>query len=159
MLEPLNTRFYDKNGNIIKSDKPSVSFESHIELENFDLNRKTVLVAEFNIDLIKKYINKPFVYEGIVKYPAVPRDLALVMNENILVGDVLKTIEKIDKKVEKVELFDIYQGIGVEPGKKSVAISILLRDDSKTLEEKEINDIIDKILAKMKKDYMAELRQ
>ena len=38
MLEPLNTRFYDKNGNIIKSDKPSVSFESHIDLENFDLN-------------------------------------------------------------------------------------------------------------------------
>jgi len=128
-------------------------------LENFGLNKKTVLVAEFNIELIKKYINKPFVYQGIVKYPAVPRDLALVMNENILVGDVLKTIEKIDKKVEKVELFDIYQGIGVEPGKKSVAISILLRDDSKTLEEKEINNIIDKILAKMKKDYMAELRQ
>ena len=128
-------------------------------LENFDLNKKTVLVAEFNIDLIKKYINKPFVYEGIVKYPAVPRDLALVMNENILVGDVLKTIEKIDRKVEKVELFDIYQGIGVEPGKKSVAISILLRDNTKTLEEKEINDIVDKILAKMKKDYMAELRQ
>lgn len=128
-------------------------------LENFGLNKKTVLVAEFNIELIKKYINKPFVYQGIVKYPAVPRDLALVMNENILVGDILKTIEKIDKKVEKVELFDIYQGIGVEPGKKSVAISILLRDDSKTLEEKEINDIIDKILAKMKKDYMAELRQ
>ena len=128
-------------------------------LENFGLNKKTILVAEFNIELIKKYINKPFVYQGIVKYPAVPRDLALVMNENILVGDVLKTIEKIDKKVEKVELFDIYQGIGVEPGKKSVAISILLRDDSKTLEEKEINDIIDKILAKMKKDYMAELRQ
>lgn len=128
-------------------------------LENFGLNKKTVLVAEFNIELIKKYINKPFVYQGIVKYPAVPRDLALVMNENILVGDVLKTIERIDKKVEKVELFDIYQGIGVEPGKKSVAISILLRDDSKTLEEKEINDIIDKILAKMKKDYMAELRQ
>ena len=128
-------------------------------LENFGLNKKTILVAEFNIELIKKYINKPFVYQGIVKYPAVPRDLALVMNENILVGDVLKTIEKIDKKVEKVELFDIYQGIGVEPGKKSVAISILLRDNSKTLEEKEINDIIDKILAKMKKDYMAELRQ
>ena len=128
-------------------------------LENFGLDKKTVLVAEFNIELIKKYINKPFVYQGIVKYPAVPRDLALVMNENILVGDVLKTIEKIDKKVEKVELFDIYQGIGVEPGKKSVAISILLRDNTKTLEEKEINDIIDKILAKMKKDYMAELRQ
>jgi len=56
-------------------------------LENFGLNKKTVLVAEFNIELIKKYINKPFVYQGIVKYPAVPRDLALVMNENILVGN------------------------------------------------------------------------
>ena len=128
-------------------------------LENFDLNKKTVLVAEFSIDLIKKYINKPFVYQGIVKYPAVPRDVALVMNENILVGDVLRTIEKIDKKVEKVELFDIYRGLGVEPGKKSVAISILLRDNSKTLEEKEINDILEKILVKVKKDYSAELRQ
>ena len=128
-------------------------------LENFDLNKKTVLVAEFSIDLIKKYINKPFVYQGIVKYPAVPRDVALVMNENILVGDVLRTIEKIDKKVEKVELFDIYRGLGVEPGKKSVAISILLRDNSKTLEEKEINDILEKILVKVKKDYLAELRQ
>ncbi|BBM35165.1 phenylalanine--tRNA ligase subunit beta [Pseudoleptotrichia goodfellowii] len=128
-------------------------------LENFDLNRKSVLVGEFNIDLIKKYIRKPFVYQGPVKYPAVPRDIALVMNENVLVGDVLKTVEKIDKKVEKVELFDIYRGLGVEPGKKSVAISVLLRDNSKTLEEKEINDIMEKILNKVKKDYMAELRQ
>ena len=128
-------------------------------LENFDLNRKSVLVGEFNIDLIKKYIRKPFVYQGPVKYPAVPRDIALVMNESVLVGDVLKTVEKIDKKVEKVELFDIYRGLGVEPGKKSVAISVLLRDNSKTLEEKEINDIMEKILNKVKKDYMAELRQ
>ena len=128
-------------------------------LENFDLNRKSVLVGEFNIDLIKKYIRKPFTYQGPVKYPAVPRDIALVMNENVLVGDVLKTVEKIDKKVEKVELFDIYRGLGVEPGKKSVAISVLLRDNSKTLEEKEINDIMEKILNKVKKDYMAELRQ
>ena len=109
--------------------------------------------------MIKKYIRKPFVYQGLVKYPAVPRDIALVMNENVLVGDVLKTVEKIDKKVEKVELFDIYRGLGVEPGKKSVAISVLLRDNSKTLEEKEINDIMEKILNKVKKDYMAELRQ
>ncbi|MDO5088219.1 MAG: phenylalanine--tRNA ligase subunit beta [Leptotrichiaceae bacterium] len=128
-------------------------------LENFDLKKKSVLVGEFNIDLIKKYIRKPFSYQEIVKYPAVPRDIALVMNESVLVGDVLRTIEKIDKKVEKVELFDIYRGAGVDTGKKSVAISILLRDKSKTLEEKEINNIIGKILEKVKKDYSAELRQ
>ncbi|MBP7101561.1 MAG: phenylalanine--tRNA ligase subunit beta, partial [Leptotrichiaceae bacterium] len=118
-------------------------------LENFDLGKKTVLVGEFNIDLIEKYIGKISSYQGIVKYPSVPRDLALVMNEEVLVGDVLKTIEKIDKKIEKVELFDIYRGLGVMPGKKSVAISIVLRDKSKTLEEKEINDVIGKILDKV----------
>ncbi len=128
-------------------------------LENFDLGKKTVLVGEFNIDLIEKYIGKISSYQGIVKYPSVPRDLALVMNEEVLVGDVLKTIEKIDKKIEKVELFDIYRGLGVMPGKKSVAISIVLRDKSKTLEEKEINDVIGKILDKVKKEYLAELRQ
>ena len=111
------------------------------------------------MDLIKKYIGKQVAYKGIVKYPSVPRDLALVMDENILVGDVLKTIEKTDNKIEKVELFDIYRGQGVEEGKKSVAISIILRDKNKTLEEKEINDIITKILEKVKKDYNAELRQ
>ena len=128
-------------------------------LENFDLGRKAVLVGEFNIDLIKKYIGKTVKYEGMVKFPAVPRDIALVMDEAVLVGDVLKVIEKVDNKIEKVELFDIYRGLGVLTGKKSVAISIKLRDKNKTLEEKEINDIVEKILKKVEKQFGAELRQ
>ena len=128
-------------------------------LENFDLGKTSVLVGEFNIDLIQKYIGKKVNYQGIVKYPAVPRDFAFVMKEEILVGDVLKTIQKVDKKIEKVELFDIYQGVGVVPGMKSVAISVVLRDKSKTLEEKEIVDISNKIVVKVEKDYGAVLRQ
>lgn len=128
-------------------------------LENFDLGKKSVLVGEFSIDLIKKYIGKAVSYQGIVKYPSVPRDLALVMDEGIMVGDVLRTIEKADNKIEKVELFDIYRGAGVASGKKSVAISIILRDKNKTLEEKKINDTVEKIIAKVGRDYNAELRQ
>ena len=128
-------------------------------LENFDLGKKAVLVGEFNIDLIKKYIGKAVKYEGMVKFPAVPRDIALVMDEAVLVGDVLKVIEKVDNKIEKVELFDIYRGLGVLTGKKSVAISIKLRDKNKTLEEKEINDVVEKILKKVEKQFGAELRQ
>ena len=128
-------------------------------LENFDLGKTSVLVGEFNIDLIQKYIGKKIKYQGIVKYPAVPRDFAFVMREDILVGDVLKTIQKVDKKIEKVELFDIYQGAGVLPGMKSVAISVILRDKNKTLEEKEIVDISNKIVVKVEKDYGAVLRQ
>ena len=128
-------------------------------LENFDLGKTSVLVGEFNIDLIQKYIGQKIKYQGIVKYPAVPRDFAFVMREDILVGDVLKTIQKVDKKIEKVELFDIYQGAGVLPGMKSVAISVILRDKNKTLEEKEIVDISNKIVAKVEKDYGAVLRK
>ena len=128
-------------------------------LEKFDLGKTSVLVGEFNIDLIQKYIGKKIKYQGIVKYPAVPRDFAFVMREDILVGDVLKTIQKVDKKIEKVELFDIYQGAGVLPGMKSVAISVILRDKNKTLEEKEIVDISNKIVAKVEKDYGAVLRK
>ena len=128
-------------------------------LENFDLGKTSVLVGEFNIDLIQKYIGKKIKYQGIVKYPAVPRDFAFVMREDILVGDVLKTIQKVDKKIEKVELFDIYQGSGVLPGMKSVAISVILRDKNKTLEEKEIVDISNKIVTKVEKDYGAVLRK
>ena len=128
-------------------------------LENFDLGKTSVLVGEFNIDLIQKYIGKKIKYQGIVKYPAVPRDFAFVMREDILVGDVLKTIQKVDKKIEKVELFDIYQGAGVLPGMKSVAISVILRDKNKTLEEKEIVDISNKIVTKVEKDYGAVLRK
>ena len=128
-------------------------------LENFDLGKTSVLVGEFNIDLIQKYIGKKIKYQGIVKYPSVPRDFAFVMREDILVGDVLKTIQKVDKKIEKVELFDIYQGAGVLPGMKSVAISVILRDKNKTLEEKEIVDISNKIVTKVEKDYGAVLRK
>ena len=128
-------------------------------LENFDLGKTSVLVGEFNIDLIQKYIGKKIKYQGIVKYPAVPRDFAFVMREDILVGDVLKTIQKVDKKIEKVELFDIYQSAGVLPGMKSVAISVILRDKNKTLEEKEIVDISNKIVTKVEKDYGAVLRK
>ena len=77
----------------------------------------------------------------------------------MLVGDILKAIEKVDKKIEKVELFDIYRGVGVLPGMKSVAISVILRDKNKTLEEKEIVEISNKIVNKVKKDFDGILRQ
>ena len=128
-------------------------------LENMELEKESILVAELNIDLIKKYTNKKYSYKGISKFPAVPRDLAIVMDENILVGDVIKSVEKVSPLIEKVELFDVYQGIGLGLGKKSIAISIIIRDKNKTLVEEEINAVVSKILEKVKKDYNAELRQ
>lgn len=128
-------------------------------LENFDLKNRRLYVGEFIFNSLVKYSKKNVVYKGINKFPSVPRDLALVMDENILIGEVIKTISKVSPIIEKVELFDIYQGPGVEEGKKSIAISATLREKNKTLEENEINSVITKILEKVKKMYGAELRQ
>lgn len=128
-------------------------------VENFDLKNRRLYAGEFKFNSLVKYSKKNISYKGINKFPSVPRDLALVMDENILLGEVIKTISKTSTIIEKVELFDIYQGPGVEEGKKSIAISITLREKNKTLEESEINSVITKILEKVKKVYGAELRQ
>lgn len=127
--------------------------------ENFEFDRKTALFFEMDIDLISKYIKKGIKYVGISKYQSTERDLALVVREEVMIGEILRTVQKIDKLIQKVELFDIYRGIGVETGYKSFAISILLRDDKKTLEEKEINSVIEKITTKLNKDFGAILRK
>lgn len=127
-------------------------------LENMEIDRNRVIYAEIYLDLLSKYINKGIKYKGLSKYQSVPRDIAVVVKEEVLVGDMIKSIQKVDKLIEKVELFDIYRGIGVKPGFKSVAISIVMRDDNKTLEEKDINSVMDKIVGKLKKEFDAELR-
>ncbi|NYV28048.1 phenylalanine--tRNA ligase subunit beta [Streptobacillus felis] len=127
-------------------------------LENMDAEKCNILYAEVYLDLIKKYISNNVKYKGLSKYQSVPRDIAIVVNENVLVGEMLKTIEKADKLIEKVELFDIYQGLGIEKGYKSVAISIVMRDDNKTLEEKDIVEVMNKIINKLTKDFGATLR-
>ena len=127
-------------------------------LENMEIDRNRVIYAEIYLDLLLKYINKGVKYKGLSKYQSVPRDIAVVVKEEVLVGDMIKSIQKVDKLIEKVELFDIYRGIGVKSGFKSVAISIVMRDDNKTLEEKGINSVMDKIVGKLKKEFDAELR-
>lgn len=127
-------------------------------LENMEIDRNRVIYAEIYLDLLLKYINKSVKYKGLSKYQSVPRDIAVVVKEEVLVGDMIKSIQKVDKLIEKVELFDIYRGIGVKPGFKSVAISIVMRDDNKTLEEKDINSVMAKIVGKLKKEFDAELR-
>jgi phenylalanyl-tRNA synthetase beta chain len=104
-------------------------------------------------------MGKTVKYEKIVKYPEVTRDLAIVLNEDILVGNMINDINKISNLIESVELFDIYTGEGIEKGKKSVAISIVLRKKNGTLDEKEITETVDKILELIRKNYQGEIRQ
>ena len=96
----------------------------------------------------------------ISKYPSVKRDLALVVNKQVLVEDIVKTVKKAGKSIVKnVEIFDIYEGEHMKEGYKSVAIKITFQDVNKTLTDKEINESLDLIINELYKVTKAELRK
>ena len=81
------------------------------------------------------------------------------MDRETLVGDMIGEIKKSSKLIESVSLFDIYIGDKVEADKKSVAINILMRKTTGTLEENEVTATVEKILGLIKKKYKGEIRQ
>lgn len=96
----------------------------------------------------------------ISRYPAVKRDLALVVSKNVLCEDIIRTVKKAGRSIVKnVEIFDVYEGEHMKEGYKSVAIKITFQDDSKTLVEKDINDALDNIMNELFKQTKAELRK
>src|SRR5699024_8854762 len=91
-------------------------------------------------------------YEGVAKFPAMKRDLSMVMKKEIFVGQIEKIFKKKGSSLlEAFELFDVYEGNQIEKGYKSVAYSLTFRAKDRTLEEAEVNQIVDQILAELKK--------
>ena len=134
--------------------------EIHPDLaEKMDITKERAYVAEINLTLLKQYISKKFKYERIVKYPEVTRDLAVVLDDSVLVGDMIDMLKKSSDFIETIELFDIYKGEHIEAGKKSVAISLTLRNKVGTLNEEDINKVIDKVLNIIRTKFAGEIRQ
>lgn len=95
----------------------------------------------------------------ISKFPANRRDLALVVADNVPAGDIIEACKQAGgEKLTQVNLFDVYQGIGVTSGHKSLAISLTIQDNEKTLEDDEINAVISAVLNEVKQRFNAELR-
>lgn len=134
--------------------------EIHPDLaEKMDIKKERAYIAELNLNLVEKYAKNKIKYEKIIKYPEVTRDLAVLLDEKILVGEMIGEIKKISTFIEKVNIFDIYQGTNIEQGKKSVAIGLVLRKPSGTLEENDITEIIEKILELIGRKYNGQIRQ
>jgi phenylalanyl-tRNA synthetase beta chain len=95
----------------------------------------------------------------ISRFPANRRDLALVVDMAVSAADILQTAKKIGgNQIVGINLFDIYQGPGVPEGKKSLAISLVLQDTQRTLEDKEIADTIANVVEALRTEYNASLR-
>jgi phenylalanyl-tRNA synthetase beta chain len=122
----------------------------------FALNGQAI-VFEIEIDAI---LTRQLPQAGdISKFPANSRDLAFVVDNHVNAGKVLKFIEKIGgSDLVSINLFDVYQGQGVEEGKKSLAIGLILQNTTRTLEEQEIADNVSSIVEAVSTEFNASLR-
>ncbi|HJD75248.1 MAG TPA: phenylalanine--tRNA ligase subunit beta [Bacteroides reticulotermitis] len=119
-----------------------------------------VYYAEFNWkELMRAIRSAKISYKELSKFPAVKRDLALLIDNNIQFAEIEKIAFETEKKVLKeVSLFDVYEGKNLEAGKKSYAVSFLLQDESQTLNDKMIDKIMSKLVKNLEDKLGAKLR-
>jgi len=144
---------------LIKGEKIGTIGEIHPDVaENFEVPERTYVGV---LDINKIIENSVLVVEfkALPKFPAVTRDIAMLVDENILVKQIEDIIvAKAGKILENVKLFDVYKGKQVPEGKKSVAYSITFRAQDRTLTDDEVNKAMGKILDELKSGLGAELR-
>ncbi len=128
-------------------------------LKKFDLTQP-VFYAELNwTQLMKATRKNEVLFTDIPKHPAVSRDLALLIDQNIEFAQIESVARQTEKKLLKsVELFDVYEGKNLPAGKKSYAVNFILQDTEKTMNDKQIDAVMQKLIANLKKQLGAELR-
>ena len=119
-----------------------------------------VFFADIYWDNLLKAVKKHVVeYKEISKYPAVSRDLALLVEKTVEFEQIKEIAYSTEKKLLKaVELFDVYEGKNLPEGKKSYAVNFILQDEQKTLNDKQIDSIMKKLIDNLTKRLNAELR-
>lgn len=134
--------------------------EVHPEvLDNYGIEKRAYL-AEVNLSKVTKYSKANKKYIEVPKFPAVERDIAIIVDEKVEVGQIEKIITKKAKKLlEKMQLFDIYRNEKLGDNKKSVAYSLIFRDKNRTLSDEEINVVMENIINELQKTLNAELRK
>ena len=117
--------------------------------DNYKLGEKTY-IAVLDLPNVIPFVNFDIKYTGIAKYPAISRDISLVVPKNILVGEIEDIIsENGGSNLESFNLFDIYEGDQIDAGYKSVAYSLIFRNKERTLLDADVNEVMDKILKKL----------
>ena len=132
---------------------------SHKLLKKMDIDQD-VFYADINWNNIMRAIKKnETLYHDISKFPSVSRDLALLIDKSVEFEQIEQIARQTEKKLLKsVELFDVYEGKNLPEGKKSYAVNFILQDETKTLNDKQIETIMTKLINNLKQKLGAELR-
>lgn len=125
----------------------------------FDIDQD-VFFAQLNWDaLVKMTMKKSVTFTDLPKTQPVKRDLALLVDKSVTFAQIEQVVRQSERKLlRSVTLFDVYEGKNLEAGKKSYAISMTLQDDEKTLQDKQIDATMNKIIANLQKQLDAKLR-
>lgn len=162
VMEKSDNNIFDK-GLVMKNRGGKVFVEMGVICRKLqkqaDIDRP-VFYADLNWDALVKGVRKNVVtFKEISKFPSVSRDLALLLDNNVEFEQIERIARQTEKKLlKKVELFDVYQGKNLPEGKKSYAVNFILQDEQKTLNDKQIDAIMTKLIANLKKLLGAELR-
>lgn len=136
---------------IIGEIHPSVSRKYDIDVPCY--------MAELSFDAVKAAINDDIKYKPLPKFPAVTRDIAMLVDKNVAVAQIEEIIRKTSGKLlEDVKLFDVYEGEQIPENKKSVAYSAVFRAPDRSLTGEEVQEVFDKILKNLEKKLNAQLR-
>ena len=117
-------------------------------------------VSELFFDVIVELSNREILYHQPPKYPSTSRDIAMIVDEDTLVGDMEKKIREAGKELLRdVKLFDVYRGKQVDEGKKSVAFSLTYRHDDRTLTDEEADAVHANVVDALKEAFQAVIRE
>ncbi|EFI42135.1 phenylalanine--tRNA ligase subunit beta [Peptoniphilus sp. oral taxon 386] len=126
--------------------------------KNYELKKKCY-VAEIEFEKLLENSIENYKFRELPKYPAMRRDLAVVIDRDIDAGEIELIARKHGKKLlEEFKVFDVYTGENIESRKKSIAFSMTFRANDRTLVDKEVNDIVSKVVDDLSKEYGANLR-
>ena len=144
---------------LIRKQAAGVFGEIHPDVaENYGIDER-VYVAEIDLRLVFQASKMKKKYKALPKYPASVRDIAMLISEEVLVGEIDNVINRAGKElIEKVELFDVYKGKQIPEGMKSVAYSITYRAENRTLKDEEVNKVHEKVVSAIVEKFGAQLR-
>jgi phenylalanyl-tRNA synthetase beta chain len=147
---------YMRNGKqLVKFGMVSAASLKKVEVD------KDVFYADFNFDLVLAAVKKnKIVYREVSKFPAVRRDLSMLVDTQVTFGQLKQIGQKTERKLlQEINVFDVYQGDKLPAGKKSYALSFILQDEEKTLTDKAIDAIMQKLIYNFGKEAGAEIRK
>lgn len=154
-----NPLYHPGRSGAIYVEQSKVGFIGQIHpslTKNWDIKQE-VYVIDLDLEKVVENSENRFEYKSVVKYPAVKRDIALIVNKEVEGGNLTKVIKESSKLITHAQIFDVYEGKGIDTGKKSIAITVTMQKNG-TLKDSEINFFMKNALQKLEEKFDAKLR-